>query len=1036
MEFFFIHKEWIDKCILNKTSSIILRKNIQNEKGSFIFDQDNILIKWDKWKSDDLFEKYKNFYVDIRLKNNNQFYFNEKELIYLNDKQTILINHNNQVYNLDELKIGYLKQIEDYFIIHWKNENNNNDKNIYCLNQQKYYEVSYHLSLSNNLTKSNDNNIKNHNKIINLNTYQNNNQIQFHYTEFNHSDFINQDKNQNNKNIFKKIDNCYYNLNYIKTFIEDKKYTYDILEKNKIMSQINNKENYFKYIQEINYNYIDKDNFIKYKHYYFPNYKQLNDKFLNLRLNINIPFSNLKPTILTISEWGYPAFGGGENWLLNMNKIFYELDYECYMICFSNGFKGESFKNLNYIKLDYLHIIQMPFDYLTLFKFIQMIQPQFINHQGVKRYQIMQISNILEIPFITGFCFWNNILQDGFSNINILNNNHLHKDDLFHEITEHSYSYASSQFVNDVIYKFFNKKIDVIETISLKDDYYVQNTEDYYVTLLNCHFNKGGFLLEKLIQELNINIPLFLVYTEFDDQLNLNTIQKLIDQRNSKKNINILFTEKQEIKEIYKKTKIILIPSLCDETFCRVGYEAKMNNILIISTDSGNLKYLLKDYALFLKNDVNLWINNIEKLYFEKNIKKITQQTNIIHTYESELKNNIKNIFINHSKSKYKLNDKHVGLIVPWADQGLGIQSRSYYHSLKNIGFNPFIFSFKPYHGNDENNYLQHDPNEWKLENVFYSQNIRENIEYYEILNFIYQNKIKKIIIIEATFEPIFSIVSLLKMMNIQIYLIVNIECVKITEINYHYLFDKILCNNYNSYFIMKELLHNKCHHLGFHLEHSYTQQHIKHKKNKRLIKFVSIGGLNSISRKNVDKIINVFNDILNNNPNILIELNVFIQGVEIYNSFEDINHKNINIIIKGFSYEQNLKNIYDNDILIHLGGQEGLGLGFYEALYLGLPILTMNWTPNNEIIKHNINGWLIQCSSGKIFENEECIVKRGIIEEIDLKNMVLNIINNIDNSLLIINNTINNATQFKSENKKIFEHLLQYYLSTTPNLY
>ena len=95
-----------------------------------------------------------------------------------------------------------------------------------------------------------------------------------------------------------------------------------------------------------------------------------------------------------------------------------------------------------------------------------------------------------------------------------------------------------------------------------------------------------------------------------------------------------------------------------------------------------------------------------------------------------------------------------------------------------------------------------------------------------------------------------------------------------------------------------------------------------------------------------------------------------------------------------------------------------------------------MNWTPNNEIIKHNINGWLIQCSSGKIFENEECIVKRGIIEEIDLKNMVLNIINNIDNSLLIINNTINNATQFKSENKKIFEHLLQYYLSTTPNLY
>ena len=362
--------------------------------------------------------------------------YNLKKTIlnYSNNKEESIIINKKYIYNLNLYKVGKINNldIDSYFIIKWKtnNENIKNNKNIFYFDQDKnqYYELSTYINfINNNNNNINDPNLINNNKNLKkFNDLKNYNNDIF---EINNSEFLsNNTKENNSTHIFKKIDNYYCNLDYIELFIEKKKINYNILNKQEIILNNNYRENYFNYIDYLNYNYVDKNNFLKYKNHYFPNFNLLNDKFLSLKLNININFNTQKKSILTICEWGYPAFGGGENWLLNMNKIFYNLNYEPYMICFSDGFKGESFQDFNYIKLDYLHIIQMPFDYLNIFKLIQIIQPNIINHQGIKRIEIMKIANILEIPFITGFCFWNNILKENFSNIKILENKQLEKD--------------------------------------------------------------------------------------------------------------------------------------------------------------------------------------------------------------------------------------------------------------------------------------------------------------------------------------------------------------------------------------------------------------------------------------------------------------------------------------------------------------------------------------------------------------------------------------------------------------------------------
>jgi hypothetical protein len=280
------------------------------------------------------------------------------------------------------------------------------------------------------------------------------------------------------------------------------------------------------------------------------------------------------------------------------------------------------------------------------------------------------------------------------------------------------------------------------------------------------------------------------------------------------------------------KTKILLIPSLCEETFCRVGYEAMINKIPILSSRNGNLKYLLKDYAIFVDDyDIKQWKNNIEELYNNNiEIEKFHNKTYNFLTediIESKILNKLNTI----TESKYKLNDRNIGLIIPWADQGLGIQGRDYYITLKELGYNPYVLSFKPYHATHENIYLQSDKSEWDYENIIYSNNYRENLSYDEIIDFIYKYNIKKIIIIEATFMNIFNISSLLKILNIKIYLVVNIECIRLVELNYHNIFDYILTNNRESHNIISNIFKDKAKYLGFNLNYPYFQTLEKNKR-------------------------------------------------------------------------------------------------------------------------------------------------------------------------------------------------------------
>ena len=80
-------------------------------------------------------------------------------------------------------------------------------------------------------------------------------------------------------------------------------------------------------------------------------------------------------------------------------------------------------------------------------------------------------------------------------------------------------------------------------------------------------------------------------------------------------NVKIL-TPRDEVSEIYAQTRILVVPSLWQETLARVSIEALANGIPVIGSAVGGLKEHLSIAGLLVKDktDVEAWVEAIKML--------------------------------------------------------------------------------------------------------------------------------------------------------------------------------------------------------------------------------------------------------------------------------------------------------------------------------------------------------------------------------------------------------------------------------------
>ena len=657
-----------------------------------------------------------------------------------------------------------------------------------------------------------------------------------------------------------------------------------------------------------------------------------------------------------ITKIAYP-FGGGEKYLYDVFQWMESWGYDVLWIAFCDKFH-QPFPNTLWKRP--CVCVRGEFTKATIQAWIQCMQPDVIHTQGVGTPTIVDAAIDCCIPICVGFHFWTHLITLGSSgNRAILDHIEEHKLDPFYTVIQTHpliHPYVCSEFINTVVEQLHPGHhwpvLHPTSNLHAKGD---QSITPSMITQLNTHPLKGGEWLPSIVKQ----CPQY-SFCFVDSEPGSNHV---VEQLNMCSNVTIT-PYVDDVESIYQNTRILLVLSLVDETYGRVAYEGLYYGIPMITTGKGHLRSLCGDGALYVSS-VSEVVETIKRLddpvLYQQCVDAARKQFYTLSSGREQFREFIeKHVF------------SRILILAPYSDQGLGIQTRRYRTILKQQGFSVFIFSYRSYYSQQIN------PNEWDMEDVFVSSHIREDIPFHEIKACIVRYSITHCIIPETCFSHIFEVASFMRSLGCKVIAIPNVEIIRHSELAKHRVFHECWLNNQFTYNVLKSYSFLKIRAIGYPILApepiaSWTR-HTLH--------FLCVGGMNAFSRKQIDKVIHAFRNVSQ------CQLTVTNQG-DRSGTVSDV-PSHITYIETPLTHAAILDYYRQCDMVIQVSTHEGLGLGFYEALEMGKPLLTLN-----TLLYRDIAGdaaLYIPATYVKNIENTEAIVPSYQFNVEDLTNAIRNV--------------------------------------------
>lgn len=197
----------------------------------------------------------------------------------------------------------------------------------------------------------------------------------------------------------------------------------------------------------------------------------------------------------------------------------------------------------------------------------------------------------------------------------LIHNSHPYPEIINAERNQHIV-YNSKWLKEELGYKFDNFTLNPpIDSSFFNSD--IDPWENDFITLINLNENKGGKIFEQIARALP-NKKFLAIRGSYDEQIIPNSPNITVMENTS------------NIKEVYKKTKILLMPSKY-ESWGMTASEAMTYGIPVICTETPGLKENCDKAGIYIKNrdDIKEWINAICRLDEEKNYKSASRKATI-----------------------------------------------------------------------------------------------------------------------------------------------------------------------------------------------------------------------------------------------------------------------------------------------------------------------------------------------------------------------------------------------------------------------
>ena len=631
-------------------------------------------------------------------------------------------------------------------------------------------------------------------------------------------------------------------------------------------------------------------------------------------------------------------------------------------------------------------------DYPDKFILTQIVKaqaPQILFSHGPMNNFLAAISEELEVIFIEGFHFWTGLVTlNNSSNMEILKNIRMHTlSNRVKSIREQgSRRYLVSEFMEEVYLALGgDEEFEVIQPLTgITFSERCKSKSRGFVSQLDVSVGKGGLIFCDLVEKLGDRIPFLAVVrdtTESEVKERLNSLSLKFDK--------LLLVHYSELSSILEKTTLVIVPSLVDETYSRITFEAVAFGIPVFTSAHGNLERILDGIGAIPVMESIEWARSISLIYGDSSAAQSLwkRQLEII---SAKSERNILRLILD-AIDRFKI--ERVGVFSVNAPQGLGTLAKVLSNELQSSFFNTYIFAFCPYNKNLIMSDYWSDLKFYASDQIYISSFTREKVPISEILEFVDKNCLDVLIFPEVcwieNWTRLFELNHLRP--NLRIVTIPMLETVISNEVQYMNHFDLTLFPTKQSQYVLEKLKVTNGYFVGFTspleeiFDPNYSKIELSFSDEK--MRFLHIAGHSPNVRKNTLTIIREFSRALEKRKDIALTVSL----QEIPQEIAALTLPTEVQIIKSALSDLDIAELYkSHDVSIQIPTHEGIGIGFYESTSLGVPVITLNREPHNEIITSDFTGWLLPATPFELPDNSQGVVNAGKLELHSLSNFLV----------------------------------------------
>lgn len=699
----------------------------------------------------------------------------------------------------------------------------------------------------------------------------------------------------------------------------------------------------------------------------------------------------LVPTYMVVTNIGYPL-GGGESFMQHTCMILAEFGIRCIWLSFADQ-AGRPLAQPSYTHTPYYLDIRLSgaMTEAAVTDAIGQHAPDVVHAQGSANPLVERVCGALRVAAMIGQHFWHGLVDLGPTGAqDIMDNRALHRPVIRAPRPHGVLRYVASEFMRDVAADIGGGEADrVIHPVPASSHYRPRIAPDRrFVMQINLVHHKGGTIVRDCILALGQEIPFLVVESEPGDPGLFAAIRVAVAASPGS-----VYASYGEVADFYAQARLVLVPSLVDETFCRVAFEAVMAGVPVLCTTNGFLRQMFGDSGIFVDGNATRWIATIRALYHDRvALRKIARRqrarlTQQLGTYPRG--------FIDSFFAQLAISPRRsIGLLSVWGDQGLGNQVRHYAKLLRAAGWKVHVFSFQPYAAEGRALVRQASPADWAApdhaDTVHYSFNSREQVTAHEITQFVLVNHIGTLIYPEICWQTNWDRLFEISIPNLTICAVPNVETVLLREAGLH---NRLTRTWFNTRLAQTALTATGVLN-GFFIGHGFgiaptaaaRAGKLARTRGKRKIRFLHVAGHNPTTRKQTPAVLAAFRMALAERQDI----ELLVTCMHDDRSLLPTPMAGITVTIGTKPHADILQNYADYDVSIQVSSHEGLGLGFYESIAQGTPIISLDVAPHNEVVQHGLTGWLLPARYVPLPDNPDGIVQAAHFEPALLARLIL----------------------------------------------